>query len=80
MGTTEGFVEIELKGPLGGRNVVIRRKLTAKSKTSSFTMDGRQASGKEVQAMMAELNIQVDSLWYVPIYATLSSLRMLTAA
>ncbi|KAI0030174.1 P-loop containing nucleoside triphosphate hydrolase protein [Vararia minispora EC-137] len=62
MGATEGFIEIELKGPVGGKNVVIRRKLTAKSKTSQFAMDGRQATGREVQQKMSELNIQVDSL------------------
>ena len=65
MQTSEGFVEIELKGKPGKGNVVIRRKLSAKSKSSSFTMDGQPATGREVTQKMSELNIQVGSLWYV---------------
>jgi structural maintenance of chromosomes protein 5 len=62
-----GFIEIELKGNVGKPNVVFKRTLNARSKTSSFTIDGRSATGKEVTAAMHELNIQVGNLWYVRI-------------
>ena len=65
MGAKDGFIEIELKGPIGRPNVVIRRSLQATSKKSTFAINGRSASGKEVNACVAELNIQVGNLWYV---------------
>ncbi|VDC05841.1 unnamed protein product [Peniophora sp. CBMAI 1063] len=62
MGTTDGFIEIELKGKPGKPNVTICRKLSAKSKSSTFTLDSESATGREINAKMAELSIQVDSL------------------
>jgi structural maintenance of chromosomes protein 5 len=44
---------------------VVRRNLTAKSKGSSFTLNGSSATGTEIKAKMAELNVQVGNLWYV---------------
>ncbi|KAG5651262.1 hypothetical protein H0H81_009306, partial [Sphagnurus paluster] len=61
-GYETGYIEIELKGRKGEGNLVIRRKLSATSKQSSFTLNGRDASGKEIQAKMAELNVQVGNL------------------
>ncbi|KAI0044470.1 P-loop containing nucleoside triphosphate hydrolase protein [Auriscalpium vulgare] len=62
MGTEEGYIEIELKGKIGKQNLVIRRNLSAKSKTTSFTVNGAGQTGKEVAQKMAELNIQVGNL------------------
>ncbi|KAA1477744.1 P-loop containing nucleoside triphosphate hydrolase protein [Dentipellis sp. KUC8613] len=62
MGTNEGFIEIELKGKIGRPNVVIRRNLSAKSKGSTFAINGTSATGKEVAQKMSELNIQVGNL------------------
>lgn len=59
-----GYVEVELKGPKGKGNLVIRRKLTAASNSSSFTLNGQPATGKEIAAKMLELNVQVGNLWY----------------
>ncbi|KAG6841292.1 hypothetical protein C0991_012462 [Blastosporella zonata] len=58
IGKQEGHIEIELKGRKGKGNLVIRRKLSATSKQSSFTLNGVGASGKEINAKMAELNVQ----------------------
>jgi hypothetical protein len=39
-GTDEGFVEIELKGRPGKRNLVVRRSLSAKNDQSVFEING----------------------------------------
>ncbi len=62
---TEGYIEIELKGMKGKGNLVIRRNLQRGSKSAPFTLNGKSASGKEVSARMAELNVQVGNLWSV---------------
>lgn len=60
-----GHIEIELKGPKGKRNLVIRRNINRKSKGSTFSLNGNSASGREITQNMAELNVQVGNLWYV---------------
>ncbi|KAJ8087221.1 Structural maintenance of chromosomes protein 5 [Marasmius tenuissimus] len=57
-----GYVEIELKGPKGRSNLVIRRHLTSQSKSNSFTLNGKPVTGREVTTKMAELNVQVSNL------------------
>lgn len=64
-GTDEGFVEIELKGRRGKPNLVIRRMLKSTSKSSTYTLNGQSATGREVTMRMNELNIQVGNLWCV---------------
>ena len=61
----EGHIEIELKGAKGKANLVILRKLSSNSKSAPFFLNGKSASGKEINARMAELNVQVSNLWYV---------------
>ena len=61
----KGYIEIELKGHPGKSNIVIRRELTEGSRTTSFTINGKSAVGKDVNATIAQLNIQVGNLWYV---------------
>lgn len=72
IGQKSGYIEIELKGPAGKPNVVIKRTLNANSKSSQFYINGKNASGKEVNTRIQELNIQVSNLWYVRplVYAT----------
>ena len=65
IGTNEGYIEIELKGPIGKSNLVIKRFLSAKSKSSTYTINGHSATGREVTQKMNELNVQVGNLWYV---------------
>ncbi|KZT29504.1 P-loop containing nucleoside triphosphate hydrolase protein [Neolentinus lepideus HHB14362 ss-1] len=62
LGADKGYVEIELKGKKGHGNLTIRRNLSANSKSSTFTLNGQSASGKEVNSRIAELNIQVGNL------------------
>ena len=63
IGANDGHIEIELKGPRGEPNLVIRRSLTAKQKSSKFHINNKSATGKEVNAAMARLNVQVSNLW-----------------
>ncbi|KAI0722553.1 P-loop containing nucleoside triphosphate hydrolase protein, partial [Earliella scabrosa] len=58
----EGHIEIELKGAKGKANLVILRKLSSNSKSAPFFLNGKSASGKEINARMAELNVQVSNL------------------
>ncbi|KAK7696074.1 hypothetical protein QCA50_000716 [Cerrena zonata] len=62
LGTTDGHIEIELKGPSGKPNLVIKRTLQANSKSNQFFLNGRTVSGREVNQRMAELNVQVSNL------------------
>jgi len=71
-GAASGYIEIELKGPMGRKNLVIRRKLASLSNGSTFTLNGVAASGTEIKHKMAELNVQVGNLWYVLVQQFLS--------
>ncbi|KXN89001.1 Structural maintenance of chromosomes protein 5 [Leucoagaricus sp. SymC.cos] len=61
-GKEEGYTEIELKGPPGKPNLIIRRNVVAGKNTTSFTLNGNSVSGQEIKARMAELNVQVGNL------------------
>lgn len=61
-GHKEGYIEIELKGPLGERNLVVRRNISSQTKNTTFTLNGKSASGREVSERIARLNIQVSNL------------------
>ena len=63
IGQQEGYIEIELKGPKGKPNLVIRRNLKAHSKVNSFTINGEPATGKQITSRMQELNVQISNLW-----------------
>jgi chromosome segregation ATPase len=59
----KGYIEIELKGHPGKPNIVIRRELIEGSRNTSFTINGKSAVGKDVNATISQLNIQVGNLW-----------------
>lgn len=59
----KGHIEIELKGHPGKPNIVIRRELVEGTRTTSFTINGKSAVGKDVNTTIAQLNIQVGNLW-----------------
>ena len=65
MGEDNGHIELELKGPAGKPNIVIKRELNKSSRSAPFTINGKAASGKEVNARIQALNIQVSNLWSV---------------
>ncbi|KAF9780049.1 P-loop containing nucleoside triphosphate hydrolase protein [Thelephora terrestris] len=58
----KGYIEIELKGPPGKPNIVIRRELVEGTRNTSFTINGKSVVGKDVNATIAKLNIQVENL------------------
>ncbi|KAF7327365.1 Purine nucleoside phosphorylase [Mycena kentingensis (nom. inval.)] len=62
LGAETGFIEIELKGPAGQDNIVIRRGINSKNRASSFTLNGSHATGNEVTNQVAQLNVQVGNL------------------
>ncbi|EJD35341.1 P-loop containing nucleoside triphosphate hydrolase protein [Auricularia subglabra TFB-10046 SS5] len=61
-GCDEGFIEIELRGPLGKPNLVIRRLLNANDNKSIWRLNGQETTAKEVQSRVQALNVQVDNL------------------
>jgi chromosome segregation ATPase len=68
IGATDGYIEIELKGRIGKKNLVVRRSLSSSSKGSTYTLNGHSATGREVTQKMNELNVQVGNLWYASIF------------
>lgn len=65
IGHETGYVELELKGKIGTPNLVIRRNINSKNRSSTFTLNGNAISGNQISARLAELNAQVSNLWYV---------------
>jgi chromosome segregation ATPase len=63
IGATDGYIEIELKGKIGKKNLVVRRNLSSASKGSTYNLNGQAATGREVTQKMNELNVQVGNLW-----------------
>ncbi|KAH9958377.1 P-loop containing nucleoside triphosphate hydrolase protein [Lactifluus volemus] len=64
IGATDGYIEIELKGKIGKKNLVVRRNLSSTSKGSTYNLNGQAATGREVTQKMNELNVQVGNLWF----------------
>jgi DNA repair exonuclease SbcCD ATPase subunit len=62
IGATDGYIEIELKGKTGKKNLV-RRNLSSTSKGSTYQLSGQAATGREVTQKMNDLNVQVGNLW-----------------
>ncbi|KAF7312005.1 Purine nucleoside phosphorylase [Mycena indigotica] len=62
LGTDSGSIEIELKGRAGEGNLVILRKINAKSRASTYLLNGSSATGGEITAKVAQLNVQVGNL------------------
>jgi hypothetical protein len=67
IGAPDGYIEIELKGKIGKKNLIVRRSLSAASKGSTYSLNGQSATGREVTQKMNELNVQVGNLWYVSV-------------
>ncbi|KAG9096070.1 Structural maintenance of chromosomes protein 5 [Ceratobasidium sp. 370] len=61
-GKKDGFVEIELKGPAGERNLVIQRQLTTLNKGTKFLLNGESISNRDLKTKLEELNVQVTNL------------------
>ncbi|KAG8923808.1 Structural maintenance of chromosomes protein 5, partial [Tulasnella sp. 408] len=62
IGADKGYVEIEIKGRKGMRNTVIKRDMNSKNRSSTWMMNGKSVSMKEVVAKVKDFNIQVDNL------------------
>ncbi|KZT02149.1 P-loop containing nucleoside triphosphate hydrolase protein [Laetiporus sulphureus 93-53] len=62
IGTDSGYIEIELKGPKGKANLVIRRSLNARTKSSTFTLNGQSATGREINNRMADTFLPQDKV------------------
>ncbi len=64
IGSTDGYIEIKLKGKIGKKNLVVSRNLSSSSKGSTYSLNGQSPTGREVTQKMNELNVQVGNLWY----------------
>ncbi|ORY61173.1 P-loop containing nucleoside triphosphate hydrolase protein [Leucosporidium creatinivorum] len=60
--TDETWIEIELKGRPGKKNLIVRRYIYKDSEKSKFTLDGDEANATAVAEKMKELNVQVSNL------------------
>ncbi|GAA5924107.1 DNA repair ATPase SMC5 [Sporobolomyces koalae] len=56
------WIEIELKGKPGKKNMVVRRYLSRDSEKTAFTVDGAVTAAKEVAERMEALTVQVGNL------------------
>ncbi|KIM26760.1 hypothetical protein M408DRAFT_330371 [Serendipita vermifera MAFF 305830] len=61
-GYDQGYVEIELKGPIGKPNIVIRRNISAKNNTSSWLLNGKTSNKSSVEIAVAKSDVQVANL------------------
>ncbi|GJJ08189.1 hypothetical protein Clacol_002397 [Clathrus columnatus] len=61
-GYDSGYVELELKGKSGTPNLIIRRSITSKNRSSQFTLNGANSTGREITERLTELNVQVGNL------------------
>ncbi|KAF8484425.1 P-loop containing nucleoside triphosphate hydrolase protein [Gautieria morchelliformis] len=61
-GHDTGYVELELKGKVGKPNLVIRRSINSKNRSSNFTFNGTAVTGREINERITELNVQVGNL------------------
>ncbi|KAK2463737.1 hypothetical protein APHAL10511_004230 [Amanita phalloides] len=63
LGTDSGYIEIELKGAKGKGNCTIRRHLSAKSKASTFSLNGQNVTAR---AITTKLGTNVDDSSFLP--------------
>jgi structural maintenance of chromosomes protein 5 len=61
-GYDQGYVEIELKGPIGKPNLVIRRNINSKNKTSTWLLNGKSANKGTVDKAVEKCDVQVSNL------------------
>lgn len=61
-GHAKGWIEIELKGLPGDRNIVIRRSIERKSNSSEWTINSKKASTKDVTEAVSQFDVSVDNL------------------
>ncbi|CAG8624110.1 11141_t:CDS:10 [Acaulospora colombiana] len=61
-GYDQGYIEIELKGDLGKKNLIVRRSITSKSNTSTWLLNGKQSPKSAVEKEVANLDVQVGNL------------------
>lgn len=61
-GQEEGFTEIELKGPIGERNTVIRRIIHRKNNQNEYRLNGKKATSNEIKEAVQHFDIDVGNL------------------
>ncbi|PWN95840.1 P-loop containing nucleoside triphosphate hydrolase protein, partial [Tilletiopsis washingtonensis] len=61
-GYDDGSIEIELKGPKGKSNLIIKRFISKRDNKSDWQLNGKKSTQKDVTAKVAELNIQIENL------------------
>ncbi|CAO1638909.1 unnamed protein product [Sympodiomycopsis kandeliae] len=62
-GYDKGWIEIELKAPLGqNSNIVIRRFIERDNNSSDWRINGKKATAKDVQAQVGQFDVSLDNL------------------
>lgn len=74
-GSEVAAIEIELKGKRGKRNSVVYREFSRVDDKSTFRLNGRSCTRRDIQSLVMEYGVQANNLWYV-----LASASVLTVA
>ncbi|KZP00289.1 P-loop containing nucleoside triphosphate hydrolase protein [Calocera viscosa TUFC12733] len=61
-GAESAWIELELKGRPGKKNLIIRRRLVANADSSTYQLNGQDAIQREVKEAVEDLNVQVANL------------------
>ncbi|PVF96515.1 P-loop containing nucleoside triphosphate hydrolase protein [Serendipita vermifera] len=61
-GYDQGYIEIELKGEIGKKNLIVRRSIISKSNTSTWLINGKHSPKSAVEKEVANLDVQVGNL------------------
>ncbi|GAA5978970.1 hypothetical protein JCM10908_002752 [Rhodotorula pacifica] len=78
--TEETWIELELKGHPGEKNLIVRRYLSRDSERSKFEIDGEEVSAKDVIEKMEELQVQVANLCTFLPQDRVAAFAMMTAS
>ncbi|KAG8875354.1 Structural maintenance of chromosomes protein 5 [Tulasnella sp. 331] len=59
IGNDRGWIELELKGPAGKKNLIIKREINTKTNGSAWHLNKESATLAEIKAKVEALNVQV---------------------
>jgi chromosome segregation ATPase len=64
-GTEHAETEIELKAPRGKSNYVITRKFQMGNEKSTWQLNGKSKTKKDIEQLVTKLGVQANNLWCV---------------
>lgn len=66
-GSEVAEIEIELKGRRGKRNSIVHRTFSRADDKSTFTLNGRNCTRRDILKLVKDYGVQANNLWYVPL-------------